>query len=192
MGKVDAAEWLLSLTTTPERAAATAGDLTQEAAGRRRLWFWWSVLRTTVSLAWRAFTDAPLKVAGVAFSAWLLATVFGYCYGGIVSWAIWNVIALREIPPDYDAVRLLAVNLALTVTYFRAGKYLSRYARGKELPAFLGFIVVHIFFWAALLSAIPAKVVHWDLALTLLLFTMLLSVLAGIDQGRKKATYAQS
>ena len=34
------AEWILSLFTTRERAAATVGDLTENASARGALWFW--------------------------------------------------------------------------------------------------------------------------------------------------------
>ena len=44
------AEWVLSLGTTPARAASTVGDLMEGAQGRGRLWFWASVLQTTLSL----------------------------------------------------------------------------------------------------------------------------------------------
>ncbi len=56
------AEVILSLATTPDRAASTAGDLLEEADTRGSLWFWSSVLRTAGSLLWRDFRSAPLRM----------------------------------------------------------------------------------------------------------------------------------
>ena len=46
-------ESLLALITTPARAAAILGDLTEMAATRGRLWFWFAYARTLAILSWR-------------------------------------------------------------------------------------------------------------------------------------------
>ena len=43
-------EWLLSLFTTRDAAGLIAGDLTEEARQRGRLWFWFHTLRTAARL----------------------------------------------------------------------------------------------------------------------------------------------
>jgi hypothetical protein len=61
-------EWLLARVTTPDRAAAIFGDLTELAATRGRLWFWTAYTRTLVSLGWRS----PVAlVAGSVCTYWL-------------------------------------------------------------------------------------------------------------------------
>src|SRR5688572_21720826 len=72
MFKVDVAEWILSMTTTPERAAAAAGDLMQESHTRGSLWFWANLLKTTASLVWRAWAAEPFYLTGLALRAFLL------------------------------------------------------------------------------------------------------------------------
>jgi hypothetical protein len=44
------AQLILSLATTPDRAASTVGDLLKEADARGSMWFWSSVFHTTGSL----------------------------------------------------------------------------------------------------------------------------------------------
>jgi hypothetical protein len=60
------AERLLSLFTSPDCAAAIAGDLTEERRDRGSIWFWLHVFGTTLALWRSAFTDAPLIVLMLA------------------------------------------------------------------------------------------------------------------------------
>lgn len=73
------AEALLSLFTSPDCAAAIAGDLTEERPHRGSTWFWQHVLRTTLALWRSALTDAPLIVLmlGVSGCSLLAGPVFG-------------------------------------------------------------------------------------------------------------------
>jgi hypothetical protein len=50
---ITAPEWLLARLTTPDRAAAILGDLTEMATTRGRLWFFAAYARTLFSLTWR-------------------------------------------------------------------------------------------------------------------------------------------
>lgn len=61
-------EWLLARLTTPDRAAAILGDLTEMAATRGRLWFWGAYTRTLVTVGWRA----PVAfLLAYGFSTWV-------------------------------------------------------------------------------------------------------------------------
>ena len=62
------AERLLSLFTSPDRAAAIAGDLTEERERRGSAWFWLHTIRTTLALWRNAVRDAPLSVIMLAVS----------------------------------------------------------------------------------------------------------------------------
>ena len=53
MHKTSPTEWLFARLTTPDRAAAILGDLTEMAATRGRLWFAAAYARTLVALTWR-------------------------------------------------------------------------------------------------------------------------------------------
>jgi len=64
MHKTSLPEWLLARLTTPDRAAAIMGDLTEIAQTRTRLWFWTAYVRTLITLGWR--TPAALVCALVS------------------------------------------------------------------------------------------------------------------------------
>ena len=55
-------ECALLMFTSPDRAAAIAGDLTEEREGRGAAWFWLNVAGTMLALWRRSVADAPLVV----------------------------------------------------------------------------------------------------------------------------------
>jgi hypothetical protein len=75
MRKTDAAEAILSLTTSRDHAASIAGDLVQQAPLKGTIWFWGSLVGTTASLTWKAFTEAPLRITGLGLVG-LLVQIF--------------------------------------------------------------------------------------------------------------------
>jgi hypothetical protein len=77
------AETLLSLFTSPDCAAAIAGDLTEERRQRGSSWFWQHVLRTALSLWRSAWTDAPLMMLMLAVTGCLLLA--GPIFGGVAA-----------------------------------------------------------------------------------------------------------
>ncbi len=66
MGNTLRAERLLSLFTSADRAAAIAGDLTEQREHRGPIAFWLDVVGIMASLWRRAVTDAPLRVSLLA------------------------------------------------------------------------------------------------------------------------------
>src|ERR1035441_7999782 len=94
MRNATAAEWILSLATTPDRAASTVGDLLEEASARGVFWFWSSVLRTASSHLWRDLRAAPLRILGLAFSGLLaylaLIVCLGFLESGVWSWVYYG------------------------------------------------------------------------------------------------------
>ena len=114
------AETLLSLFTSPDCAAAIAGDLTEERRHRGSSWFWQHVLRTTLGLWRSALADAPLMVlmlavagcsllAGPVFGGVAAINLFPHWSGSPVSWialsffwwsgALWTGASLVSIAP---------------------------------------------------------------------------------------------
>lgn len=77
------AERLLSLFTSPDRAAAIAGDLTEERRHRGAIWFWLHVLGITLALWRSALTDAPLIVLMLAVAG--CALLAGPAFGGVAA-----------------------------------------------------------------------------------------------------------
>ena len=72
MRKAQIAEFILSLFTSPERAASTVGDLIENAAARGVWWFWWDISRTALSLLWTSFRAEPLFMASIGFRGFLM------------------------------------------------------------------------------------------------------------------------
>jgi hypothetical protein len=95
------AEWLLSQVTSRERAVSTVGDLMESAATRGAGWFWSSVVRTTGSLLWRGFADAPGPMLGLALRAWLLglalllASLFGIVVLSVAIGLAYEILVYR-------------------------------------------------------------------------------------------------
>ena len=74
-----AAEWILSLVTAPDRAAATVGDLMEEGSAHGVGWFWSNVLRTASGHVWRGVSASPLRALWHAI--WGLLAIF--CLGAL-------------------------------------------------------------------------------------------------------------
>jgi hypothetical protein len=79
-----AAERILTLVTTPDRAAATVGDLLEDARGQRPVWFWAGVLETACSSVWRDLCISPRQMVCLGFWGWLLAV----CLAAAVAWTV--------------------------------------------------------------------------------------------------------
>jgi hypothetical protein len=205
MWSVRAAEWILSLTTTSERASAAAGDLAEGAATRGWLWFWLSLARATASFVFRAWADHPLRIAALVFGAYLLQLVFFQVT--LMVMFVGEILAvvftkLSESSPDpttsYVVVQLItfAANLLCT---FQVGRWVTRRAPSLELAVCVSFAAVHCFFPTIISLNAPALPPH---ALTstrsLLLASDLAALLLGVARMRKQLLtsstnlYAQS
>jgi non-heme chloroperoxidase len=77
------AERLLSLFTSPDRAEAIAGDLTEDGISRGPIRFWVDVLGTTSALWRHAVTDAPLTVLRIVARG--CALLFITSFAGVVA-----------------------------------------------------------------------------------------------------------
>jgi hypothetical protein len=97
------AEKLLSLFTSAERAAAIAGDLTEECETHGRFAFWWDVSSTAAALWRRALIDSPVRIlmlviAGCAllvapaFVGIAAVALFPASFGSLVHWIALSLI----------------------------------------------------------------------------------------------------
>src|SRR5262245_6897047 len=140
MRKVDAAEWLLSLTTTPERAASTAGDLLEESAVHGTFWFWNRALRTTASLIWTSFTASPLRFAGLAVrgaavsAGYMLLLFFGFIMvHGLIAVKGLGYNTPQLMRASFDSMATIELTITLLVTAYPFGRWLARKAPHQEL-----------------------------------------------------------
>ena len=130
MPKSVAAEWFLRLFTTPDRAAALAGDMSEE--GRVS---WFDTLGTAAALFFRNVAEGPVRLVLLI----LLGTFLGAACWNLASISIrlhsfqrseyWMVSVLF-----FAAERLLAP--ALT------GYVLVRFAKGRDITACLAYGIV--------------------------------------------------
>ena len=162
MRKADIAEWVLSLTTTPERASSTAGDLLEGATTRGTVWFWASLVRTTASLVWRSWTEAPLTIASVALRATLLQ--IGVLIGVLTATTAVSLIVVAVvlvfsrlkpelvIKPGPDALWIEiavwgTVIVMAAIGTFLIGKWIARRSPGRELPACIAYLLAQRVLW---------------------------------------------
>ena len=129
-------EWLFSLFTSPDRAEAIAGDLTEERARRGSTWFWLQVCRTLLALWRSAVMDGPLRVIGLTLAGAVLFIgpafvgvaafgLFPHLMGSFVTWsalafcwwggALWVGATLTNLDPrrGSTACATLAVSSGL-------------------------------------------------------------------------------
>jgi hypothetical protein len=156
MRNAQVAEWILSLVTTPERAAATVGDLLENAASRSRFWF--GVWRTAFSLLWRDFSGDPARMMSLAFRGFLfrfsilfvlvvvlfIAIVFMGFLAGLFGHP--TDITDVAIHPIVNAVgEVLSVGLSIVVS-FKAGRWMARRSPGRELAPVVAFTILGLVF----------------------------------------------
>ena len=105
MSKLSLAATLLTLFTSPEHAQSIEGDLMEEARTRGRIWFWSKVVRTTLTLWWKGFSESPLVLLGLMVAcgaAWLLILVFAFMARASVEFAFRSLgdpIMIRALVP---------------------------------------------------------------------------------------------
>jgi hypothetical protein len=199
MRKANIAEWILSLTTTPERAAATAGDLIQEASARGTLWFWSSVFKTAASHIWRTWVDAPARTVGLAFAAFLFEILFLapatiIIIVGTMALLDYNVdvqgtaVGLNISAMSYTAAPLLLFLIALLVCELLIGIWLARFTPGRELATCVAYYVASQICWAAITTWVPFVPRHaFDPLVTpFLVTTQLMALFGGAALGRRR------
>jgi hypothetical protein len=74
-------ERLFSLFTSPDRAVAIAGDLSEERKQRGWIWFWLHVVSVTLALWRSSTTEAPLRVLALVLAG--LALLAAPAFGGV-------------------------------------------------------------------------------------------------------------
>ncbi len=77
MSKLSLSLALLTLFTSPERAASIQGDLTEGAQTRGRIWFWSQVFRATGVRCLKGFPRSPFEIIGLTVCGMAAWTVTG-------------------------------------------------------------------------------------------------------------------
>lgn len=185
MRKADIAEWILSLTTTRDRAAATAGDLMEEGSTRGNLWFWSSLLKTSAAHIWRAWLDAPLRMAVLAYGAILFEIAFlaGSAVVVLAGTQVLQSGTVGLMAGAVDASTAFALlGIQLHICEFLIGRWLARFAPGRELAACVAYSVASQICWLVIVRPFDGLVPP------LLVFTQLIALLVGAVLGRRRPT----
>ena len=147
------AEWILSLVTSQERAAATIGDLYEEGAGP--LAFWGSIAWTVLSLVGRELSAAPLEMFGLAVYGFVIAIVLSASQGVTVS-----ALVVYVFPVAMPALSVNGVVVASLifgwVGSFISGILVARRALGREVAACCAVMILESLVNVAMWKAIPA------------------------------------
>ena len=164
MRKTDAAEAILSLTTSRDHAASIAGDLVQQAPLKGTIWFWGSLVGTTASLTWKAFTEAPLRITGLGLVG-LLVQIFYMILIEVplvllrLGLAMKRLTVAREPTAGFETtVNSPAWEYTLVFLFvsFLIGRWVARRAPGKELVVYATIWVTAHILWIPVLNLIPS------------------------------------
>ena len=153
------AEWILSLVTSRQRAAATIGDLVEEEA--RPLAFWGSIAWTALSLICRDFSVAPLGMFGLAVYGFVITILFSAFQG--VAAALLIVYVFPGALPAFSMDRVVGTSLVLGwAGSFIAGVLLARRAVDRELAACFALLILDAVVTVAMAGNQPAaRVEGW-------------------------------
>ncbi len=152
MPSATAAQWILKLVTTPERAAAITGDLLEVSSRRHPVWFWLSLLRTAAAHIGQDLCSAPVQMLWLCIWGILellsLTTLFGL---------IWLLLWMKVVPSPspwifYPSSLIFATALPLFVCWD-----IARRSKSRELAAALAFLIlVTLLATAQSLTAAPS------------------------------------
>jgi hypothetical protein len=184
MRSSEVAEWILSLVTSPERAAATVGDLLENASELGT--FWLGVLRTAVSLLWQEVAAHPARMTGLAFRGFLVGLgLLFVCFLIIIPLTL--VLSRGGVQDEtiYASWPFTAASiLALILVPFQQGRWLARRSPGQELAACLALAIL-----TATVDAIPVALGMETISqLVLSIAAPLIPLFAGAVLVRKKQT----
>jgi hypothetical protein len=202
------AEGLLSLVAPADHAAATVGDLMEEADARGRVWFWSCIVRLTASLLARDLRAAPLTMAAASAVSWFVyvAVCLVFAFGAyILVTLVWgaayvlsqhtgfellvNVLRLRfDWPPVpgwvTDAIQAIVF---CGIAPRQIGRIIAPYCRGHELS----LVVIMLPIWSAMAMLVPF--VGVGIAVTPRVMPVAMTfVFIGILAGRGRASQSAS
>src|SRR5262245_16217603 len=142
------AQWLLSLVTTPDRAASTVGDLLEDRATSGPIRFWASVLFTVLALLWRDLAASPRRMAGLALYGVVLQFLFIFLFamvvfiGMLIAFAATGAKGSGPITdlPTFASPTVIA--LFIVAAQFKVGRVLAKRSPGTELAACIATTVL--------------------------------------------------
>jgi len=186
MRNAQVAEWILSLVTSRERAAATVGDLMENASGVGT--FWLGLLRTALSLLWSDVAANPGRMARLSGGAFLLGLAWTFvCF--LVVIPLTFVVGHANFRDASTAFNSLTFNVSsifvvMILVPFQQGRWVARRSPGHELAACLAVAIL-----TAAVDGIPVALGIGTISqLVLSIVAPLIPLFAGAVWVRKKQT----
>jgi len=137
------AERILALVTTRDRAASTAGDLTERAAARDAVWLWSIVLRTAASFLWRDVAEHAARLTGLALLGIAFYIAIDFLFAGLDGVAFFTVAYTSGKHLQLDSIGWRIWFAApVLVSAPLIGRMLARWAPGRELAACVVYAVL--------------------------------------------------
>jgi hypothetical protein len=146
------AEWLLESVTTRARATSMVGDLRETAASRGEIWFWRSVVATTVALMWRGMVADPRRMFGLAVRGWVAGLGFTFLIGigaFLVLGPLLTGLTMGHsngVGGVYGGFPTSLANPAhvamIALCQFLVGRWIARRAPGREVSPCLAFALL--------------------------------------------------
>lgn len=147
------AQWILSLVTSHDRAAATIGDLVEEGASPPA--FWGSIVWTVLSLVWSELSSAPLEMFGLAVYGFVIAIVLAASQGVVVATLVAYVFPVAM--PALSVNGVIGTSLIVGwVGSFISGILVARRAIDREVAACCAVIILESLVNAAMWGVLPA------------------------------------
>jgi len=166
MRNAHVAQWMLSLVTTPDRAASTVGDLLEDPATGGPIRFWGSIAFTVVALLCGELAASPWRMARLAVYGIILQflSLFVLILIVLVASLVIGSGARSYAPPIDASTSTGAITLALfgVLSQFQVGRMLAKRSPGTELAACMattifGYAVPIVIFLAMQeLAVLPA------------------------------------
>src|SRR5262245_54100993 len=146
MRSTRSAEWILSLVTSPDRAAAIVGDLMEDDTDQGRLRFWSAVPFIALSLLGRDLAASPLRMTGLA----VLGVVALFLLSGVLGVAAHFLVfvAFHSAAPGETGFGTAGVLASYArwvssfVAQFVVGRMLARLSPGRELAPCVALTVL--------------------------------------------------
>ena len=134
-----AAEWVLGLVTTPERAASIAGDLWESRTPGGVARFWLDVLRIVASLVWQDVVTSPGQILKLALRAFVWEFLYVLLFGmaiGVAAGSLFGWLGLDHPHRLWSSVNVCSF-LAFAVIQFKVGRWIAHNAEGREVAVWL-------------------------------------------------------
>jgi hypothetical protein len=143
MRRADAAELILSLVTSPERASSIAGDLLEAAEGTGQ--FWRPVARTAVGQMWRQVSTNPSGLGRAAL--WAFIRMIGFALLGSVLLVVGLMILISVLKVGFGKDVRHWGSPALTFLLYAwvniaVGRRIARRWPGRECAVAFSLVVL--------------------------------------------------